>query len=215
MPKITNKNYRRFFDEGIITTLTEDNIRTALGNVHGKHSREGKALILILYYTGARPNEVLNLRGKDVVKDDNYIVIRMKGSKGGLPRPIYLPYKNELVREIHKYSIGVFPDMLLFYNFRSENQRYITWKLQSGEIRGKEYIESTHKLRYHFKKWFESVIDGSITPYFLRHNKFSTLAEKGVSMGDIMNLKGAKTLASVKPYTHMSTKAAKALAKYA
>ncbi len=206
MPKITNKNYRQFLDEGIITILTERNIRAALNNITGRYTREGRALLVTLYYTGARPNEVLNLRGKDISKQDSYIVIKMPGSKGGLPRPIYLPYKKELARIIYDYSMGVFPDMFLFYNYRSDCKRL---------IKGREYTEVTHKLRYYFVKWFDGVIEGSITPYFLRHSKFSTLAEKGVAMGDIKNLKGARTMASVQAYTHMSTKSAKALAKYA
>jgi len=205
MPEITNKNYRQFLDDGIITTLTENNIRAALHNVQGKHSREGKALLITLYYTGARPNEVLNLRSRDIVKEGSYIVIRMSGSKGGKPRPIYTPYKKELARVVYQYSMGVFPDMYLFFNYRSNCKRYIN---------GKEYTEITHKLRYHFGKWFEGVIDGGIPPYFLRHNKFSKLAESGVSMEDIKNLKGAKSIASVGAYTHMSTKSAKSLAKY-
>ncbi len=205
MPKITNKNYRQFLDDGIITTLTENNIRAALHNVKGKHSREGKALLITLYYTGARPNEVLNLRGKDVIKEGSYIVIRMPGSKGGLPRPVYTPYKKELARVVYLYSMGVFPDMYLFFNYRSNCKRY---------IKGKEYTEITHKLRYYFGKWFKGVIDGGIPPYFLRHNKFSKLAESGVSIENIKNLKGSKSIASVGSYTHMSTKSAKSLAKY-
>ena len=212
MPKITNKNYKRFFDDGIITTLTEDNIRAALGNVQGKHIREGRALLLILYYTGARPNEVLNLRGKDIIKEDNYIVVKMPGSKRGKARSIYLPYRIVLAREIHKYSIGVFPDMFLFYNFRSDCKRYITWK-SKGEIKGNNYIEVSHKLRYHFNKWFEGVIDGSIPPYFLRHNRFSKFAEKGISMEQIRITKGSKSMSSVDPYVHLSTKTAKEIAR--
>lgn len=206
MPKITNKRYRQFLDDGIIDLLTENNIRAASHNIKGKYSREGKALLITMYYTGARPNEVLNLRGRDIFKEDSYIVIKMSGSKGGKPRPIYIPYRKELARIVYNYSMGVFPDMFLFLNYRSNHKKH---------IKGKEYTELSHNIRYHFSRWFKGVIDGGVTPYFLRHNKFSKLAQSGVSMEDIKNLKGAKRIASVDPYCHMSTKSAKSLAKYA
>ncbi len=204
MPKITNKRYRQFLDEGIITPLTEQNIRAALNNIKGKYAREGKALLITLYYTGARPNEVLNLTGKDVLKEDSYIVIKMPRSKLGLPRPIYLPYRKELARIVYNYSMGVFPDMFLFFNYRSSCKRI---------VKGKEYSELAHNIRYHFRKWFKGVIDGGITPYFLRHSRFSNLSLKGVDLKEIQQLKGGKTMASVHPYIHLSTKSAKAIAK--
>ena len=128
----------------------------------------------------------------------------MPGSKGGKARSIYLPYRMELARIIYQYSTGVFPDMFLFFNYRSDCKRY---------IKDRDYVEVSHKLRYHFNKWFEGVIEGSIPPYFLRHNRFSKLAERGVSMEQIRITKGSKSMASVDPYVHLSTKTAKEIAR--
>ena len=132
--------------------------------------------MITLFQTGARPNEVLNLKGKDIFKQDSYIIIKMPGSKGGLNRSIFLKSTNGLTKELYNFSRGVFSEMFLFYHYRSNCKRL---------IKGREYTEITCNLRYHFKRWFTGVIDGSIPPYFLRHNKFSTLAEKGVSMHNI------------------------------
>lgn len=205
MPTITNKNYKLFFKEGIITPITEDHIKAALANIDGKYSREGRALLITMYYTGARPNEVLNLKGKDIVKEDSYIVFKMPASKGGLPRPVYLPYRKELAREAYQYATGVYQEMFLFYHYRGNYVRYKD---------GKEIKEITSNLRYYFKRWFTSVIDGSISPYYLRHNRFSKMSIKGASMEEIMKTKGAKTMASVNPYIHMSTKSAKRIARF-
>lgn len=205
MPRITNKNYKQFLDNSVIDTISKEQVKQALENVTGRFTREGKALLIILYLTGARPNEVLNLRSKDITKLDSYVVIKMPGSKGGKTRPIYLHYKNNLVKIVYKYSMGVFPEMYLFYNYRSNCKTY---------VKGKEYTYIAHNLGYHFKKWFKGVVDDSIPPYFLRHNRFSKMAERDVSMQQIQGIKGAKTIASVEPYVHMSTRNAKKLAKY-
>ena len=201
---VTNKNYRQFLDHSIIDTISEDQIKIALNNVTGKHTREGRALLITLYYTGARPNEVLNLKGKDVSKQESYIVFKMPGSKGGKTRPIYIPYRRELIRTVYNYSMGVFPDMYLFYNFRSKYTRYKN---------GVESNEVSNNLRYYFKKWFTGVIEGSIPPYFLRHNRFSNMAERGVSMEEILFYKGGLSMACVNKYVHLSTKTAKNIAK--
>jgi site-specific recombinase XerD len=163
-------------------------------------------LILALYYTGARPNEVLRLRAKDIQKaDDNYITIRIEGSKRGLPRTIYLQYKNALAREIYKYASGLFPEQLLFFHYMNSYTR--VRKTKTGE--NKEYKEIAGKVGYFIKKWFTGIIDDSIPPYYLRHNRFSKLTQAGVSDRELQQLKGSKTRESIVPYQHMSTESAK------
>lgn len=206
--KIKNKNYRKFLDEGIIDPITEEQINQALRNVRGRHSREGRALLITLYYTGARPNEVLRIQGKDVSRQDQYIIVKVKGSKGGLPRTLYFPYKKALLRELYTYATGRFPEMYLFYHFQNKYVRTVP-----GKTGPKQNTTITDKLRYHLNKWFEGVIEDSINPYFLRHNRFSKLAEAGLSMQDLRMIKGSRTTESVTPYLHMSAASAKKAAK--
>lgn len=209
MGKITNKAYRQFLDEGIIETLGESDIKKALSNIKGKNVKEGRALLIALYYTGARPNEVLDIKSKDVQKKKSYVLIKVKGSKRGLPRTIYLQYRRPLVKEFYKYACSIFPGMYLFHNFIGHYER--TYINKEGEI--KTRIDTTDKLRYHVKKWFQGVVKGSITPYFLRHNRFSKLAEKDVRLQDIRMLKGSRTTDSIKYYLHLSSRSAKKIAR--
>lgn len=209
MPQIKNKNYRQFLDDGVISTLGEEEIKRALLNVKGKHIKEGRALIIMLYYTGARPNEVLQLQAKSISREKSYVLIQIPGSKGGLARPIYLPYRKDLVKEMYKYAIAIFPDQLLFYHYRNNYTR--VRKLKSGQI--KEYTEITSKLYYFIKKWFDGVIDGSISTYFLRHNRFSKLSIAGANDTELRQLKGSKTVESIRPYQHLSKDSAMKIAK--
>lgn len=207
--RIKNINYRRFLDDGIITILNEEHIKKALANIKGRHVKEGRALLIALYYTGARPNEILNLKGDDFKKEGNYILVRVPASKGGLPRTIHLQYKHEMVKELWQYAASLFPEMFLFYHYKNEYIRESMSK--TGKL--KEYTETTNKLRYHVKKWFTGVIEDSITTYYLRHNRFSKLAESGATSDEMRQLKGSKTYGSITPYLHMSRETARKVAK--
>lgn len=208
---VKNKHYRAFLDNGIIETLSEDQIKQALDNVkgiHGKHEKEGRALIIILYYSGARPNEILNLKGKAVTREGTYIKVRIPGSKRGLPRTLYFRYKQPLIKEFYNYAASIMEEMYIFWHYRSTYSR--TVKTRKGPI---EKLQVTNTLRYWFNIWFDGILPDGVNPYYLRHNRMSKLAESGASMQELRMLKGAKTYDSVIPYLHMSAKTAKQLSR--
>jgi len=204
MAQIKNQNYRQFLDKGMIKILEVDHLEKALSNITGKHKRQARALLIALYFTGARPNEVLKLKAEDIFKERSYIIVNIEGSKRGLPRPIYLQSKNKFIKEFWLYVKSLHPSMFLFWKFKSQYIR---------KVKGKEYIETTDKLRFHFKKWFENVLPESIPPYYLRHNRFSKLMLKEASLDELRLLKGCKDLRSVSAYQHFNVKLSKKLAK--
>lgn len=209
MAKITNGNYRKFLDEGIINVIDEEQIKMALTNVQGKHQRQGRALLIALYYTGARPAELLEMKGKDINEKGSYIICHVPGKKGGLPRNIYLRSSKPLVKELYQYAKSTFPEMQIFYKYRNNYvRRYINKKGQPIER-----TETTGKLGYYFNRWFQGIIEEGISPYYLRHNRFSKLSQAGLSDQQLRILKGSKTIESINPYIHMSSAAAKAAAK--
>lgn len=214
MPKITNKNYKQFMDEGIIEPLTHKHIDKALKNItKQKHDiKEGQALLCTLYLTGARPNEVLQLKAEDITKEASYIIIHIKGSKRGLPRPLYFQNTNKYARIIYNYAIGIMPEAYLYYHYKSQHTKTVRTKQKNGLYTIKEYTETTTRIRYYIKKWFENVLPDSIPPYFLRHNRISKLALNGATDRELQQFKGSKTITSIQPYIHMSSKSAKNLA---
>lgn len=209
--RIHNANYRRFIDTGMIETISEDQLKRAMDNVTGRRGRyveEGRALLAVLYYTGARPNEVLALRGKDVEKEGNYLKLFLRGSKGGLPRPVFLKLNKKPVQEIYKHAHILFPEVYVFYHYRNKYTR--TVKTRKGIIKRDEI--STMASRY-VKRWFTGVIPDSISAYYLRHNRFSKLALAGASFQELRMIKGSRSEKSIVPYLHLSTKTSKDIAK--
>lgn len=207
MQRITNKNYREFLDHGIIKTIGPEEIEQAINNTKGKHKTQATALILILYYTGCRPNEALKLRSTDIKKEGTHLIIQLPASKNGLPRQAHLPLKLPHTNDILELAKKTHPEILLFHMYQN---RYVR-NTHNKKGEAKQYIETGDKLRYHFAQWFKGIID--ISPYYLRHNRFSKLAEQDATAEEIRLLKGAKSLNSVTPYLHLSSKAAKKIGR--
>ena len=207
--KIKNKNYRAFLDTGQIKTIEPSHIDLALKNIKGRDVKQKRILLLLLYLTGGRPSEVLNITAKDINKDNRYIKIFVKGTKKAFSRYIYMPSKNEHAIEVLDYALSLYPDLYLLHSLRGEYVR----KCYSEKKGYYTRIETSNRLRYHFKQWFKGVIDDGISPYYLRHNFFSKLAMKDVGLEDIRMLKGGKSMNSVVAYVHMSSKKAKSIAK--
>lgn len=198
-----NKYYRQFLDTGVIEVINEDGLIKVLNSLKSRFKNEARALLITLYYTGARPTEVMELKAKDIYKTKSFIAVSLVGKKRGLPRVIYLQYKLPLVKELYLYSNSFFEDYVLFNHFKNKYVR--TVKTKKGNF--KEITTDTDRLRYHFKKWFSILFENGINPYYLRHNRFSKLAMAGASDRELRTLKGAKTSESINFYVHMSKEA--------
>jgi len=202
--------YLKFLKGDFINYVDETHIKLALENINGsKHSAEAKCFLVYLYYTGARPSELLELKGKDVIKKGKYYHLALIGKKRGNSRMIILK-NNELTKIAFNHVSNVFPDFYLFSHFKS-NRTYTTkYHLKDGTPKEKSYSCNSYIIKYHFQKWFKDVVD--IPLYFLRHNRISKLASEGISLTDLQQFKGSKTLASIQPYIHVSTHTAKRIA---
>lgn len=214
--KITNKHYRQFLEEGVISTLNREDLEKVLNNIEYKYAEHAKHLVVILFMTGCRPKEGLMLKPRNFKKDKHYLKILIPAVKRGVSRTVYLSMKDPLVKDLYEWTKDKYPELVLFWPLVSTRKRSnIKAKLRDGTVKvyDNEYHDTTHKLRHWFKKWFSILDPESYTPYFLRHNHFSRLSEKGASMQDIMILKGARSMESVRPYLHMSSQQAKKMAR--
>jgi len=124
----------------------EIDIKKALENVKGRYIKEGRAILICAYSTGARPNELLKIKAKDITRDGNNIHIKLQGSKNGLPRELILSLKKlPMAKELYDFAASTFPEMILFNHFISHYER--TRITKKGIV--KKYIETTDSFRYH------------------------------------------------------------------
>lgn len=209
--KIKNRNYLDFLDNGIIDPILEEaDIIKVLDNIKHSSRSEARALVILLYYTGCRPVEALNMVAKDITKKGRYIIAKIPASKRGLARSLHLYFTLPLVKELYKYACGLMPERYLFYSFKGSYKRTTINKKGIP----KTHIEQTDKLRYWIYKWFSVLPDlDTLPPYYLRHNRFSKLALAGASDRELRQFKGSKTAESIAYYTHLSSERSKKLAR--
>jgi site-specific recombinase XerD len=153
--------------------LSEQNLREMLEKCK---DNEEKVCLILLYYTGARPSEILALKAKDIWQDGKKIAISIPTLKKGLGRTIFIPL-NDITQKLIEFVKNRPQDIKLI----------LKWK-NCGNIRDFIYRVSDKKL----------------TPYFFRHNRISQLANAGVDPYTLKRFKGAKSLSSVEPYLQLA-----------
>lgn len=145
-----------------------------------------KAIFELLYATGVRCSELINIRFKDIDLENKAIRILGKGKRerialfGQKAKDRLTKYLNE---ERPKSQSS---DEYLFLNYRNE-------PLTSRSVQ--RIIEM-------FRGFLK--IDKHITPHKLRHSFATHLLNQGVDLRVVQELLGHKTLASTEKYTHVS-----------
>ena len=208
MPKIVNPEYKAFNREGIINPIELDAFEDILKRVkHPTNTTQARALFILLYYSGRRPCELIELKPENIDKEGRFIIIRFITKKGGRATTLAFP-KNKHLLEVYDYCKKCIPDTHVFYNFMSETKNKVCWKTKAGQPHFKEYSRPSKRINYWVNKWAKR------PAYFFRHNRMSLLAMKGATDRELMFFKGAKDQKSIQPYIHLSKAASQKLAKY-
>jgi integrase len=224
--KITNEKYKDFLEKDFFETITKEKLYEILDNISKLYKEkkfkpsisgkveEARAFVILLWITGARPAELLKMAKEDIEKRENILMITIPGGvKQSKTRTLHISYHDKLSKELWRYAREGVPFMLLFPHLQSDRKRSnITYTKkvedpETGEITkirvpmDKTYTITTGRIYYYIKKYCEGVID--ISPYYLRHNRFTVAAEK-LDYKDLMKIKGARSIASVEPYVHVT-----------
>lgn len=148
-----------------------------------------RLVLMFLYYTGIRLNEIINLKWEDI--DFTREVIHLKTAKGEKERVIFL--HNNLKSFIEYFNLRK-DDFVFLSNF------------------GKKYSKRTIQMivRNAAKK---ASISKRITPHTLRHSFATHLLEAGADIRHIQKLLGHSNLQTTQIYTHVANKDIKKLAK--
>jgi len=226
MPKIKNKRYLQHFKKRKIDLISPKEFYEKLNNIKARPHLQNllKDFFLLLYWTGRRPVEILELKGEDfhtrLLKEKEesekqgkeifkeYLTIDTHTKKGGNEVEIHLLFENiPGLKKFWERIEGVPKDFEIFSLLISRNGQYISWKTKQKEFildgkpalipsknRKKYYEEKCKRVYYWCNKYF------GVPPYFFRHNRFSSMKINGASFEDIKTFKGAKSMASVEPY---------------
>jgi len=141
-----------------------------------------KLIIKILYSTGLRLSELINLKRKDI--DVNEKIIYVNNGKGNKDRKTIIA-ESILIDLLKYYSITTFKTE---YVFEGRKGKYSKKTVQT-------ILEKVGRK-----------IDKKVTPHMLRHSFATHLLEQGVSLRIIQELLGHSNIRTTQIYTTISTK---------
>lgn len=147
-----------------------------------------RLVLMFLYYTGVRNNEIINLRWGDI--DFERGVIHLKTAKGGKERVIFFHDKLKSFIE--------------YFNMKKTGFVFIS-------NLGKRYNKRTIQMIVR-NAAAKTGITKRITPHTLRHSFATHLLEAGADIRHIQKLLGHANLQSTQIYTHVANKGIKKLA---
>lgn len=162
-----------------------------------KHTKIGvrdRFIMLFLFSTGARLNEMIAVKVKDLITDGKYPYVRITG-KGNKPRIVPVP--DETFLENFKYYCEIFhtdnnPDAYLFHT----------------TIRGSKDKMSEDNVQRILKKYGDAArnIDSSLPsvhPHLLRHSYGAQLYRLGLSLAEIAKLLGHVEISTTEIYAEI------------
>lgn len=161
------------------TVLNKEEVRKMIKKIENLQHR---LIIMFLYYSGLRLNELRNLTWENL--DFNRKIIQLRITKGENQRIVFL--HNKLIKELNKFKV--------------HREGFI---FESN--RGKKYSEEA--IQQIVKQAAKRAdIKKRTTPHTLRHSFATHLLEAGCDIRNIQKLLGHKDLKTTQIYTHVANK---------
>lgn len=172
--------------------LTKEEVEKLLrspntGQVLGLRDR---AMLELMYATGLRISEIINLKLEDLHLTMGTLQTLGKGHKERI-----VPVGDEAIKWVNRYLEEARPKLLkqkrsnyLFLNFHGNNlTRQGVWKNLKAEVR-------------------KAGIQKNITPHTLRHSFATQILENGADLRIVQELLGHADISTTQIYTHLSNK---------
>lgn len=160
----------------------------AVPDVHTPRGLRDRALIELLYATGLRVSELLQLRPSDVDLHARYVTTLGKGRKGRI-----VPIGDEAARWVERYLRESRPHLV---GKRSSPRLFVNARGGVGLSR----VGFWKILRTYAQ---EAGIGRSISPHTLRHSFATHLLERGADLRAIQMMLGHADVSTTEIYTHV------------
>lgn len=180
LPKIPKK---------LPNVLSVDDVDKILNiQVVDKYSSRDKAMLELMYSSGLRVSELINLKLNDISLDEDVVRILGKGSKERIV-PIGDCAKEALNNYINIYRKDLFKNNRSDYLFLSKN----------GTKLSRQYFFKLIK-----KQSSLNNINKNISPHTLRHSFATHMLNYGADLRSIQELLGHSDISTTQIYTHIS-----------
>ena len=153
-------------------------------------SARDKAMLEVLYSSGIRVSELVELEMADIDLQEGVLRVRGKGRKDRLT-----PIGSQAIRALQRYF------ELRALDIKSQNN-------QTGRVFLNKHGQSlsTRSVRRKLDKYLVSAgLDPGISPHTLRHSFATHLLNNGADLRSVQELLGHQSLSTTQVYTHLTT----------
>jgi integrase len=154
-----------------------------------------KSWITILWITGARPAEVLEMQKKHVIFHPEF-------SRNGIDLvKVEFVLSTKKLGNKGKFTVRT---RKLIFTLKTTNKYLIILKKHLNRLKDDHNIFNfSRRTGYNIiDRLGQDALGVNLCPYNFRHSRLTLMAEKGATEGELMRIKGARSRASVKPYIH-------------
>lgn len=179
-PKI-EKTLPKFLTEDEITKLLDVPLKQPI-------DYRNKAMLELLYATGMRVSELLNLKLYNYYEEDSSVKVMGKGSKERIIPigDVTIKYLNLYINEYRKYILKTRQSDYLFINYNGNKMSRQGFSKILKEISSKNNIKK------------------DISPHILRHSFATHLLNNGANLRVIQELLGHENISTTEIYSHIS-----------
>lgn len=179
--------------------LTEEEINRLLEaaeSVTTMHGFRNKIMLYLLYVSGMRISELVELKCSDLHFDTGFIAVQGKGGKGRMiPIPAHImEMLKKYLETIHKGFVQV--------NAEKRKTEYVFPVCYGGKVRPITRQAFWTILKQLSKR---ANIDRPISPHKLRHSLATHMLKNGADLRSLQLLLGHENLSTVQIYTHLET----------
>lgn len=193
--KIVSMNPSEFLElpklrKSLPTTLSKEEVETLLDiNLIDNYSYRNKAMTELMYATGLRVSELVNLKINDIDFEGCFVRTMGKGSK-------------ERIIPINDYSLYYIKKYILEYRSEMMKKRFHDYIFVNNH--GNQMTrQGFFKIIKNIAK--EKDIKTSISPHTLRHSFATHLLDYGADLRSIQEMLGHSNLSTTQIYTHVSS----------
>ena len=186
--------------ENIVEYMTKAAVEAVISqpNTKTRKGRRDMFLMLFLYQTAARVQEIVDIRMRDIVLGDSpFVILHGKGQKA---RPVPLREKavkhlEEYIRAFHDDKNARFSEQYLFYVTRNGEKK------RMSEDNARDLISNYGELA----QTDCSEVPDNVHPHLFRHSRAMHLYQHGVELTLISQWLGHANLKTTLIYAHADT----------
>lgn len=178
--------------------LTEDEVQALLKVAAEDRSQVGernRVMLYLLYVTGMRISELINLRIQDIHEDLHVIEVHGKGGKGRM-----IPISAHIISLLSAYISA--NKMRIQHKGIMLDQEFLFPVWYAGHIKPMTRQACWAIIK---KIWSKTGIQKPISPHMLRHSLATHMLKNGADLRSLQMLLGHENLSTVQIYTHLDT----------